>query len=493
MTVVDVVRMARAGARTIFVMFSLGLLGALLYTMHQPVVYAATSVGYMSVNCGNSVSEAFGCGQLASSKLSTYAATANDTATAQMIIDELGLKDTSPDAIAGRFAVSPDANSLRMTITAYSASPQQAQEFANAAIDAMSKRAQQLEDAALPSGAPASSVVKLVASSQAGLPSVPISPSYKRNLLAGALVGVLLGIGIELLRRQLDTRIRSVDDTEALIGTSALSIIPDSDEFDRISEHGLVASQTGPAAEALRTLRTNLRFVDVDHPPQSIVMTSANAGEGKSVVSANLARVLAAAGQRTVIIDADLRRPVLASIFELDPALGLTQVLAGDVDLDEVIQDTGLINLQVITAGRIPPNPSELLGSQKMQHVIRELIDDGYLVIIDAPPLLPVTDAGLVSATVDGTILVLSVGNTYKEQAKLAAKILDQVGGNLLGAVLNRAPLKGIGSVVYGYGYNSYSQDHYGAYVYGGSRGMGSRLRRQLEKRKRRDDDARAV
>ena len=160
-------------------------------------------------------------------------------------------------------------------------------------------------------------------------------------------------------------------------------------------------------------------------------------------VTAATQRVLAAAGQKTMLIDGDLRRPMVSSIFDLDPAIGLTQVLAGDLTLEHTIQDPGFPNLRVIVAGRIPPNPSELLGSQRMQHMIEDLVSQGYLVLIDAPPLLPVTDAGLLSGTVDGAILVLAVGRTYKEQAKLASKVLDQVGGHLLGSVLNRAPQEG--------------------------------------------------
>jgi polysaccharide biosynthesis transport protein len=221
----------------------------------------------------------------------------------------------------------------------------------------------------------------------------------------------------------------------------------------------------------------------VDNPPNSIVITSANAGEGKTVVSSNLARVLAAAGQKTMLIDGDLRRPMVATIFDLDPVVGLTQVLAGDLPLESTIQDPGLPNLRVITAGRIPPNPSELLGSQRMQRMIEELVAEGYLVLIDAPPLLPVTDAGLLSGIVDGAILVLAVGKTYKEQAKLAAKVLNQVGGHVLGSVLNRAPMGNIGGVVYGYGYATHSQDYYSAYVE--RSGPGSLLSRRMQRREK--------
>ncbi|MDX6360662.1 MAG: receptor protein-tyrosine kinase [Nocardioidaceae bacterium] len=483
MTVLDFVRLTRANVKTIFVMFSLFLVLAFLYTSRQPVVYTATSVGYVTVDAGNSVSEQFSANTLALTKAKQYAGLVGNTRVASRVISALKLQ-ADPSDIAGRFSAVASTDIPSLTIFASASTPAEARDLANAVIGALSKEASDLESAARPAGAPLTSLVKLVPSEQAALPSAPTSPSYPTNLLAGGVLGILLGYALSLVRRQLDSRIRTVDDMESLVGTSVLTILPESDELDRVGAAGIVQSQTGPAAEALRQLRTNLRFVDVDNPPQSIVVTSANAGEGKSVVTSNLARVLAAAGQKTMLIDGDLRRPMVSSIFDLDPAIGLTQVLAGDLTLEHTIQDPGLPNLRVIVAGRIPPNPSELLGSQRMQHMIEDLVSQGYLVLIDAPPLLPVTDAGLLSGTVDGAILVLAVGRTFKEQAKLAGKVLDQVGGHLLGSVLNRAPQKGIGSVVYGYGYGTHSQDYYSAYVYGSSRTPSSwRARRKEAKR----------
>ena len=483
MTVLDFVRLTRANVKTIFVMFSLGLLISFLYTTREPVVYTATSQGYVVVDSGGTVSENFSGSTLAQAKVKQYAGLVGSTRVASGVIDDLGLK-ASPAEIAGRFSAVPSEDAPTLTIFATAPTPEEARNLANSVIGSLATEAADLESAARPSGAPATSPVKLVPSEQAALPSRPTSPSYPVNLLAGGLVGIVLGYALSLVRRQLDSRIRTVDDMESLVGTSVLTILPESDELDRIGSAGIVQSQTGPAAEALRQLRTNLRFVDVDNPPQSIVVTSANAGEGKSVVTSNLARVLAAAGQKTMLIDGDLRRPMVSSIFDLDPAIGLTQVLAGDLTLEHTIQDPGLPNLRVIVAGRIPPNPSELLGSQRMLHMIEDLVSQGYLVLIDAPPLLPVTDAGLLSGTVDGAILVLAVGRTFKEQAKLAGKVLDQVGGHLLGSVLNRAPQKGIGSVVYGYGYGSHSQDYYSAYVYGSGRSGSSRRARRKEQKR---------
>ncbi len=172
------------------------------------------------------------------------------------------------------------------------------------------------------------------------------------------------------------------------------------------------------------------------------MVTSALAGEGKSTVSSNIARLVAQAGTPVLLIDADLRRPMIATTFEVDGAVGLTQALAGDVDVREVIIDSGMPNLSLLPAGRIPPNPSELLGSLRMKQFVDELSVD-YLVILDAPPLLPVTDAGLLSAFCDGALLVQAAGKTQIEQSQQCRRILDQVGSRLLGVVLNKAPVKG--------------------------------------------------
>ena len=225
--------------------------------------------------------------------------------------------------------------------------------------------------------------------------------------------------------------------------------------------HRGVRGDLGRAAEAFRQLRTNLRFVDVDNEPRRIVVTSALAGEGKSTVSSNIARLVAQAGTPVLLIDADLRRPMIATTFDIDGAVGLTQALAGDVEVRDVIVESGMANLSLLPAGRIPPNPSELLGSLRMKQFIDDLAAD-YLVILDAPPLLPVTDAGLLSAFCDGALLVQAAGKTQIEQSQQCRRILDQVGSRLLGVVLNKAPVKGAAAIAYGGGYGTYGD--YGAY-----------------------------
>ena len=294
---------------------------------------------------------------------------------------------------------------------------------------------------------------------QAVAPSAPSSPDFYKLSGMGALAGLVIGYLVVFMRRLMDNRVRHNSDVEELLGSSVLAVVPKSTELNAKGRQNV--DGLGQAAEALRHLRTNLRFVDVDNPPRAIVMTSANPGEGKSTMSAVLAQMLASSGQRTVLIDTDLRKPVVHKIFGLDGSVGLTQILAGDMQLSDVAQKIeGQPNLRVVPAGRIPPNPSELLGSQRMKALMDYLKDDA-MVIMDAPPLLPVTDAGLLSALADGAILVMEVGGTYKEQARLCGKIFKQVDGRLLGVVLNRASRRNLGSVYYGYGYGGYGQNYY--------------------------------
>lgn len=208
------------------------------------------------------------------------------------------------------------------------------------------------------------------------------------------------------------------------------------------------------AQESIRQLRTNLKFVNIDSPPRSFLVTSAVPGEGKSTVSLALARSMAESGQAVILIDADLRRPTLAKKLNISSKVGLTQVLAGQVDIANAVSPVNGSNLFVLTAGRIPPNPSELLGSDKMRQLVKELSTE-FVVVLDAPPLLPVTDASLLSDAVDGVLLVGAVGKSHREQMTEATSSLQKVGANLFGLVLNRAPRKGLGNSYYGFGYAS--------------------------------------
>ena len=214
-----------------------------------------------------------------------------------------------------------------------------------------------------------------------------------------------------------------------------------------------------PMAEAYRQLRTNLRFIDVTSESRSIVFTSAVPHEGKSSVAANLAITLAAAGSRTVLVEADLRQPMVAQYLGLEGAVGLTSVLIGSARLDDVVQSWGRPpGLDVLACGPIPPNPSELLGSMGMVNLIRELENRYEHVIIDSPPLLPVTDAAVLSKLTRGAVLVVGAGQVDRDQVSKALDALGAVGAPVLGIVMNRIPSRSLDSYSYygyGYGYGS--------------------------------------
>ncbi|MFX0537493.1 polysaccharide biosynthesis tyrosine autokinase [Ornithinimicrobium sp. Y1847] len=361
---------------------------AFLYTLTQPIVYQATSTALVQAGSSDTVGDAFSGGSLAQTRATTYTALANSMAVGEAMQAELGV-DTPPAALAGAVTAWVVPNTSMIQVNATASTPQEAMDRANAAVRGIRDQAMALENAGRAEGQPMSSVIQVIPNESALLPGRPISPNYPRNLAGGTAAGLALGVGLGLIRRQLDRRVRTVGDVEQVMTSAVLGIIPESTELNRENRRAGGLEEQGAAAESLRQLRTNLRFVDVDNPPRSILITSANAGEGKSTLTANLARVLAHAGQRTIVVDGDLRRPTVAKTFGVDSAVGLTQVLAGDVELSDALQSSDDPNLDVLSAGRIPPNPSELLGSQRMQKVLADLIADDYLVLLDAPRSSP--------------------------------------------------------------------------------------------------------
>ncbi|KRE97304.1 hypothetical protein ASG76_00815 [Nocardioides sp. Soil774] len=456
MTFGDFVRLSRA---YVWVLIGCTVLGAALMvakTTQDPVLYSATANGLVKVGEAGSAAEEQGNASLAEDKANLYAFLVPTTPVAEQVVKELGL-DMPPSAIASRFSATVNSDVNAITISAVGTTPEEARDLANAVVDAVVVVAQQYETGEENPRGP--SLTRIIPVTPAELPGAPFTPDYRAAAIKGALGGLALAYAFLIARRLIDRRVRSAKHVEDATGAAVLGVIPKEDALGRVNRG--VRGDLGRAAEAFRVLRTNLRFVDVDNEPRRIVVTSALAGEGKSTVSSNVARLVAQAGTPVLLIDADLRRPMIATTFEIDGAVGLTQALAGDVDVRDVIVESGVANLSLLPAGRIPPNPSELLGSLRMKQFIDDLSAD-HLVILDAPPLLPVTDAGLLSAFCDGALLVQAAGKTQIEQSQQCRRILDQVGSRLLGVVLNKAPVKGAASIAYGGGYGTYGG--YGGY-----------------------------
>jgi capsular exopolysaccharide synthesis family protein len=289
----------------------------------------------------------------------------------------------------------------------------------------------------------------------AGTPSTPISPKTLRNGLLGLVVGILLGLGLALLAEHLDDGISSREVAEQASGLTTMALIPLVKEWrSRSGQHiALIEDPTSAVSESYRTLRTALQFMGIDEPKRVIGLTSSLPGEGKTTAIANLAVSLARAGQRVIVVSCDLRRPRLHEYFEVSNKIGLTSVLIGQSTLvDAVKPATGVPRLRVLPAGPIPPNPAEVLSLERVHEVIEVLTQNSDIVLLDCPPVLPVTDTMLISRLVDGMLVLASAKSTSTRELKRTVELLRQVQTPLLGIVLNQIPVKG----AYEYGYGAY-------------------------------------
>jgi capsular exopolysaccharide synthesis family protein len=273
------------------------------------------------------------------------------------------------------------------------------------------------------------------------VPTVPASPRLKLNLALGLLIGLALGIGLAVLREVLDTKVRSESDVQKVTDASVIARIGYDDDAP---QHPLIV-QSNPhshRSEAFRRLRTNLQFLELADRPKTIVVTSSLPGEGKSTTAINLAITLADAGSRVALVDADLRLPAIGEYMGLEVEVGLTTVLIGQADLQDAMQPWGDRNLHVLTSGQIPPNPSELLGSRFMSDLIEELNGTYDMVLIDTPPLLPVTDAAILAKITGGAVVVAGADTVDRQQLADGLGALEDVGARVLGVVLNRLAQK---------------------------------------------------
>jgi len=291
----------------------------------------------------------------------------------------------------------------------------------------------------------------------ARLPTTPIAPNIPTTVMLAAAIGALLAVGGAFLIEYIDDTLKTPDDVSYSLKLAVLALIA------RISgdkpEDKLVTAlyPRSSHAEAYRLLRTNIQVADVDKPVKALLVTSPNPIEGKSVTAANLAVAMAQAGLRTVLVDADLRRPSQHRLFRMTNDRGLTTGLVQlEPSLDGYVRETQVENLYVITSGKLPPNPAELLGSKRMQRLLESLQEYSDVIIIDTPPCLPLADAAILARRVDGVLLVLDAGNTRRETAVKAKETLERTGGRILGVVLNRVSSRGNG---YYYHYYYYSQD----------------------------------
>jgi polysaccharide biosynthesis transport protein len=293
--------------------------------------------------------------------------------------------------------------------------------------------------------------------SRATTPSSPAEPKTIRNSLLALALGLMLGIGLAFLREYLDDSIRTKEDLERAAGNvPVVGLIPAVATWKNQKTPYLVtvAKPTSPAAEAYRTLRTSVQFLGIDRPLQTIAVTSPTKEEGKTTTLANLGVALAQTGQRVVLLDCDLRRPRIHQFFGLSNEIGFTSVLLGTNPVAKALQPVeSYPSLAVLASGPPPPDPSELLASHRTREVIEALRSRSDIVLIDSPPVLPVTDPLVLSALVDATLLVVAADETTKRGLHRAVELLTQVDAPLVGAILNEVGPER----AYAYGYAGYA------------------------------------
>lgn len=283
---------------------------------------------------------------------------------------------------------------------------------------------------------PLSQPVTLKVLSPAVTPSSPIAPDLLRYLGLALAVGLVVGVGIALARDVLDHTVRDADEVEDRTGLIVLGTVPHELPRERLPAG---THPRSARAEAYRQIRTSLLTTDGGHLPRLTLITSATTGEGKTSIATNVATVFTRAGHRVALVDADLRRPQVADALGLPAGAGLTDVLSGRIDLAAALVHRDDGRLAILTSGPIPANPSEALGGLAMEEVLGKLVEEYELVIVDTPPVLPVTDALVLAPKVDGVVLVARLDHVTRERLRRAQAALARVGGRTLGVVANGA------------------------------------------------------
>lgn len=416
-------------------------------TLTRTPTYTATNRVFVQTEAGASVSERSSGVNFASQQIITYADLARTPIVLDPVIEELGL-DLTANELADRISTTIPEDTLIIDITASSVDPEVASAIANATSESLRAQVATLEaptQEAAATGATEDgfeavpSTVELTVISAAATPSSPASPNIPRDLALGVLLALLAGLAAAVVRDFLDNRVRRPADIEALYDLPVIGSIPSVHSSENVA---LIAAQkpSSVQAEAYRELRTNLHFMLTADRMNTLLVTSSLSGEGKSSTAINLAQVLAQAGDRVLLVDADLRRPSLAAELGLERTVGLTTVLIGDVELDDVTQPLETAGLDVLTSGPIPPNPSELLGSEAMRSLLEAASEAYDYVVVDTAPLLAVTDAVALSRFVDGSLVVAQSDRVKKQQLGEALAKLDSVDARVLGVVANNAP-----------------------------------------------------
>lgn len=420
--------------RTVALVTAVGLLAALIFNLVSKPTYETNTTFFVATSLG-STNTALQADQFAQARINSYVGVINSERLAQVILTDTKLPLTTAD-ISDMITAAVNPQTVLLNVTVTSTSKDQSLLVARSLAKNLDAAISELDNRGDKSN------VQLRVITGPTLNPVAVTPRKKLNLALGLLLGLGLGIAQALIRQQLDNTFRSREHLAEDTGLPTLSML----HFDKAAKTAPILTPAGDhsrRAETFRQLRTNLRFADAASPIEILVVTSSVASEGKTTTAANLAVSFSEAGRRVLLIDGDLRKPRLGVYLDLESAAGLTSILIGEASVDDVVQEWGEHGLHVLTSGPIPPNPSELLGSTAMEKLIRHLRTTYDLVIIDTPPLLPVTDAAVTAVQADGVLLVVEHGKTRIDQVMQSVEALGSVDARVLGTVLTMTPNSG--------------------------------------------------
>jgi capsular exopolysaccharide synthesis family protein len=445
----DYLRALRRSWLLIVVLVVVGGAGGYAASAARTPSYAATATTYISARSADSLGDAAAGASYVQQAVQSYASVATTAYVLKPVIKQLKL-DLTPAELAQQITTTTSTTTALLQISVKDQDPGVAKAVANAV-------AQQLRTAAVDltpedgTTAAASASIKLTVVDPAVRPTSSTNPSGALLAGGGALAGLVIAVLIGLLRELLDTRIRTDEDVQRATELPLLGTIRRDAETPRHPLAVLDAARSS-RAEAYRTLRTNLRYVELDEQMPSLVVTSSVDGEGKSTTAANLALAAATLGQRVLLVDADLRRPRIGGMFGIEDSIGVTDVLIGAVALQEAVQDFGQTGLRVLPAGAVPPNPNEMLQSQAMLDLLDTLHAEYDLVIFDSPPLLVVSDAAVLAGQTGAVVLVAASGHVRRAQLDSAVQSLERVSAKVAGVIITMVPRSGPDAYGYGYG-----------------------------------------
>ncbi|OBB57169.1 protein tyrosine kinase [Mycobacterium sp. 852013-51886_SCH5428379] len=447
MTLQDFISVLRARWITVCVTIVVAVLGGVALTLLTTPLYQASTRLFVSTGSGSSLSDVYQGNRFSQERVISYAELLMGETLAQRTIDKLDLDEDSTTLRENvKATVKPDT--VLINVEVLDESPIRARDIANALSDEFVTMVRELETPE--DGTPPES--RVVVEQRASIPDTPVVPKTARNIAVALGLGVILGMGLAILRDRLDNTVKDRKTLESITGAGVIGNIPLDKERRK---HAAISFEVdnSPIAEAFRKVRTNLQFVAVDNPPRVIVVTSSVPSEGKSTTAINIALALAESDNKVVIVDGDMRRPTLHKHLGAVGPVGFSTVLSGGATLSEALQQTRFPGLKVLTSGAIPPNPSELLGSQSARKLLNELRGEFDYVVVDSTPLLAVTDAAILAAGADGVLVMACYGRTKRDQISHAVQSLESVAAPILGAVLTMTPARSNAAYGYGYGY----------------------------------------